>query len=130
MCCSQFLAQVIGCYLLIVSLAMLIHEGRMKKIFSDIIGDGALVTVTGALSVILGLLVVLTHNVWIWGWPVVVTLFGWTMLIQGIMRLFAPAALANLIQQLYTKVGYGLMCWFWLLVSFYLIWAGFFSSRC
>jgi hypothetical protein len=37
-----------------------------------------------------GLAVVLSHNVWVQDWRVIVTLLGWLALISGGVRVFAP----------------------------------------
>jgi hypothetical protein len=37
-----------------------------------------------------GLLLVLSHNVWVMGWPVIITILAWMILVGGILRLFAP----------------------------------------
>jgi hypothetical protein len=44
-----------------------------------------------------GLVVVLTHNVWVLDWHVIITLLGWVTVISGAARVFAP--------QRATKVG-------------------------
>lgn len=43
----------------------------------------------------LGLLVVLGHNVWILGIPVVVTLAGWVMVLKSVVYLLFPRALSR-----------------------------------
>src|SRR5688572_1025401 len=43
----------------------------------------------------LGLGVVLGHNVWIWGIPVVVTLAGWVMILKSVVYLLFPRALSR-----------------------------------
>ena len=44
----------------------------------------------------LGLVVVLGHNVWVWGIPVVVTLAGWVMILKSVVYLLLPRALSRL----------------------------------
>ena len=38
-----------------------------------------------------GLIIVLAHNQWAWGWPVFVTLVGWGMTIKATIYLLFPA---------------------------------------
>lgn len=38
----------------------------------------------------LGLLIVITHNVWVTDWAVVVTIIGWLMVVEGIMNMVLP----------------------------------------
>ena len=42
-----------------------------------------------------GLAVVLTHNVWVADWPVLITILGWLTAIAGAFRLLAPQDAIN-----------------------------------
>jgi hypothetical protein len=44
----------------------------------------------GAVLFIAGLAIVQAHNHWIRGWPVLVTLVGWSVMLLGLLRMFAP----------------------------------------
>lgn len=44
----------------------------------------------GALLFIAGLAIVRAHNLWVRGWPVVVTLAGWFFMLLGLFRMFFP----------------------------------------
>jgi uncharacterized protein YjeT (DUF2065 family) len=44
----------------------------------------------------LGLVVVLGHNVWVWGIPVTVTLAGWVMVVKSVVYLLFPHALPRI----------------------------------
>ena len=44
----------------------------------------------------LGLVVVLGHNVWVWGIPVAVTLAGWVMILKSVVYLLFPRALSRI----------------------------------
>ena len=69
MCLSTFLAQVIGSYLFFSALAMLVHQNRYKKTCNEILGNQVLLTLTGSLGLIFGLVIVVEHNLWISEWP-------------------------------------------------------------
>lgn len=125
MCLSLFLAQVIGCYLFLLSLAMLVHQQRFKKVSSDLLSNAALITLSGTVKLALGLMLVIDHNIWVADWPVAITLVGWILLIQGIMKLFFPEAFAKMSKDLHGKPVHTLLCWARLVIGIYLIWAGF-----
>jgi hypothetical protein len=122
---SIFLAQVIGLYLFLVSLAMLVHHQRFKKTAMDLTGIPLMITLTGICMLLLGLLIVVDHNIWVPDWPVVVTIIGWILLLQGLMRLFVPDAFIRMSKDMQGKMVYTLGCWVRLFVGIYLIWAGF-----
>jgi len=124
MCVSVFFAQVIGFFLFLVSLPMLVHQQRFKKTATDFLNNHNLVALTGWIGTLLGLLVVVCHNVWVAKWPVVITLVGWFALLQGLLRLYFPDTFVRIMKDLLTNKGYLLMSWVFLIVGLYLIWAG------
>jgi hypothetical protein len=44
----------------------------------------------GAVLFVSGLAIVRAHNLWVRGWPVLVTLTGWAMIALGLFRMFFP----------------------------------------
>lgn len=42
------------------------------------------------LELLLGLIVVVTHNVWVTDWAVVVTIIGWLMVVEGTLYMVLP----------------------------------------
>lgn len=126
-CISIFLAQVVGLYVFFMSLAMLVHHQRFKKIMNEFLGHAPSLTLTGGLGLILGLLILSCHNVWVSDWPVLITLIGWLVLIQALMRLFFPDSFVKMSKDLMKGSGYSIWCWIWLLLGIYLVWVGFSS---
>lgn len=125
MCLSIFLAKLVGLYLLLVSLSLLVYQQKFKKIITEFAGDQPLISITGALGVIFGLLIVLTHNLWVMSWPVVITLFGWVTLIHGVGRLFFPDHCVKIAKAFASKKGFLIWSWFWFLAGLYLVRVGF-----
>lgn len=122
---SMFLAQVIGLLLLAVSLAMFTQPTRFKKIIADAGAHAGLVYFMGVMSVTMGLLVVLSHNIWSDDWHVLITLFGWFLLLQGLARLFCPDRLSKLAKRLIAGRGFLVMSLVWLVFGAILTWVGF-----
>ncbi len=127
MCISIFYAQVLGLWLFLLGLAMLTHHVRLKKALVESLSHSSFITFTGFCSLGLGLLIVVSHNIWVSAWPVLITLFGWFLVLQGILRVFWPENFARIAKDLTNKSGYTILTWAWLFVGAYLIWAGFFS---
>ncbi len=86
---SLFLAQAWGIYLMVMSLALLINKQNVKLIFAAY-RHSSTVFFSGAIELLIGILTVLTHNVWTTDYRLLITLFGWTALLRGIIRLFQP----------------------------------------
>ena len=53
---------------------------------------GPHVYLNGTLVFVAGLAIVRAHNVWVRGWPVLITVVGWFALVAGLGRMAAPMA--------------------------------------
>ena len=99
---SVFLAKLIGAYMAIVAAGFLINR-KIYYLFIENFSKSPALTYMGAsFSLIIGLLIVLVHNMWIWRWPVIITIFGWLALIKGIILVIFPG-LAVKLTQVYHK---------------------------
>lgn len=87
---SILLAQVIGIYLVLEGIVILTQKKFVMNVVDDFGSHKALMYVTGAMVMVLGLLIVLNHNVWESTWRVVPTLVGWAMVLKGVMLFFVP----------------------------------------
>jgi len=87
---SLLLAQVIGLYLLLEGVVILTQKKFIVNVVSDMSNHKALLYVFGAMLTILGLLIVLNHNVWEATWKVIPTIIGWVLLIKGVLIFFVP----------------------------------------
>jgi len=87
---SIFLAKLIGPFFLLVGLGMLINRAAVRHVVDEISRNRALVFFGGVLTFPAGLAIVLTHNVWVASWPLLITVLGWLAMITGAMRLLAP----------------------------------------
>ncbi len=125
-----FLARLIGLFSLVVSVAMFLHTQAMAEIVTAMVRDRPLVLILGMLGLLAGLAMVLAHNVWSGGaLPVVVTLFGWILLIRGALLLFlSPEAVAGWIDFLHFERLFYLYAGITLVLGLYLTYAGFKAS--
>src|SRR5437868_125688 len=87
---TTFLTIVLGWYLVITCLLIVIRRDHVQTILTEITRSPALFFIIALITVILGLLMVTSHNIWVWGWPLVITLFSWLVLVGGVIRLFFP----------------------------------------
>ncbi len=87
---SIFLAKVLGLYFIIVAVMCLIKRKEFSKIIDGFFDNTALLYVTGIITVVLGLTMVIGHNIWENSWRVVITLIGWIVLLKGLAFLFLP----------------------------------------
>ena len=87
---SIFLAKVIGLYLIIACIAVLVNQKSLNKIFKELAKDVPGVFFSGLIALLLGLLVVVSHNIWVSDWRLAITIIGWLMIIKGVARMIMP----------------------------------------
>ena len=83
---SKFLGPVI----LALSIPMIVTPSILQETTRRFLADSPLVLISGVLAMTAGLSIVNTHNVWVLDWTLIVTLFGWALLLSGASRIVAP----------------------------------------
>lgn len=124
MCFSVFLALVLGAYCFLTSAAMLVHREYYRKVVSEFLSSSPLLFWSGAMSLFFGLLIVVSHNIWVGHWRILITLIGWCLVTKGLFRLFFPSHFSKMAKNLINGRGYVVTLSIWLLVGFYLLWMG------
>jgi hypothetical protein len=76
--------------LLAVGAGILINPKPFHTMAGEVVRSVTLVYLFGLADLAAGLAIVLTHNVWVANWRVLITLIGWLMLIRGAIRVLAP----------------------------------------
>jgi hypothetical protein len=91
---SIFLVQVIGIYFLVVGISALIKSKEWQHVVKHLMEHEhtALAYLAAIFTFIIGLIVVLNHNVWTGGIPVVIaTVVGWLILVKGVTYFLLPS---------------------------------------
>lgn len=88
----NFLAEVWGISIVIVSFALLLNEKYLKTLFAEV-ENNATMLFWGVVTLVIGLAMVLSYNVWDKSWQVIITIFGWLSLIKGAAILFVPESI-------------------------------------
>jgi hypothetical protein len=83
---SIFLARLLGPLLLLPGIGMLLTPRMFWTMGTELVGSLTLIYLFGLIDLAAGLAIVLTHNVWVANWRVLITLIGWLMLIRGTVR--------------------------------------------
>src|SRR3989338_6559615 len=90
---SILLARLIGPYIIVIGASLMLNQKIFRQIMEDFQKNPSLVFITGLLTFVAGLATVLFHNIWVADWRVIITIFGWLMLIKGILLVVLPGAL-------------------------------------
>ncbi len=105
MALTYFLAQIFGIALLATAVTLFLERKMMMEVIHGLVENRALLYVLGVFDLILGLAIVLTHNVWDSENALVttVTALGWLLLIKGIARMTMPS---STIKRYYKSKGF------------------------
>jgi hypothetical protein len=87
---SIFLAKLIGPIVLIAGIAMLINRKEFDALAQELMRSHLLFFLLGLVDFSIGLAIVLTHDVWVADWRVIITLLGWLLIARGAVRLLIP----------------------------------------
>jgi hypothetical protein len=85
---TLFLGKAWSLYLILVGGALLLNGKEILRAAEEILNTQAHMIISGVIALIIGILMVLSHNIWVFGWPVIITLIGWLSLIKGITYLY------------------------------------------
>ena len=126
---SIFLARLIGPVMALVGVSLLANEAAFRKMAQEFLRTPALIFFSGMILIPAGLAVVLSHNVWVMDWPVIITLLGWAAVISGAIRVFAPERATKagknfLTRKIFTTVAAAI----WVVVGAVLCYFGFRSG--
>lgn len=103
---SIFLARLLGPSMLVIGLGLMLNRATYRDMSLEFLDSPALIYIGGLIAFVAGLAIVLTHNVWVAGWPVVITIFGWVSLAAGIFRIVFPASVVQLGRRLIDNQGF------------------------
>jgi uncharacterized membrane protein len=90
---SILLARLIGPYIIVIGASLILNQKIFRQIIEDFPKNPSLVFVTGLLTFVTGLATVLFHNIWVADWRLIITIFGWLVLIKGVFLVVLPGTL-------------------------------------
>jgi len=118
---SIFFARLWGSFFIIFGLLFIITRQLGKTI--EMTDDKAFVISTGYITLLMGLVTVILHNVWTWNWTLVITILGWSTLIKGISKIGFPEQIHKQAQRFKKKQW--LSAIFMILLGAFLLWMSF-----
>ena len=129
---TVFLSRLIGLYCILVALSMITRKQATVETVTALLHDPSMMFVLGVITLVSGLAMVLSHNVWSGGaLAVIVTLVGWGTLIKGLFFLFLPPGMEAgfFLRQLHYQELFYLYGGISLGLGIYLTYGGFKSTR-
>ncbi len=122
---SVFLARLIGLDFLIVALIFLLRRDQVLNVVRSFMSSEGLIALSGGISLVAGLAILIGHPVWEWSWRVVITLIGLFAVLQGILRLGFGPVMRNWFTSEKVEHGYWITLIILLLVGLFLTYHGF-----
>ena len=77
---------------------LLMNRKSIVRIMEDFVKNAAVIYLGALLALVIGIVIVLVHNVWVWGWPVIITILGWIAILKGIWLLLFPKMVDDFMQ--------------------------------
>src|SRR3989344_6442650 len=93
---SIFLAKVIGLVSIISVTAVVSHYKRPLSFDEESVKSPLFIYVSGFVFLVFGVLLVVSHSVWVFDWRLVITILSWSVLLKGVGRIFFPDAVRRL----------------------------------
>lgn len=121
-----FFAQGIGLYLVIVAIIMLSRATYYQEMLTHLKVGSPTIVLAATLGLIIGILLVLVHNIWIWESDVLITLIAWFLVIKSVLWLAFPECMVNYTQKVYSGWGYYLVAIIAAIIGIILLAHGFY----
>ena len=86
-----FLAKFWGWLLILLCGVFLVRKKLLEDELDRLSKDKTFTIITGWIALMIGLATIILHNVWVWDWRVIITIFGWLSLIKGLLRIDVEA---------------------------------------
>ncbi|XKT75168.1 MAG: hypothetical protein ACJKSS_00020 [Patescibacteria group bacterium UBA2103] len=123
---TLFLAKVLGIYALVGGLSGLFYPARMQKALAEVTKSYIFPYFDGAIALILGLVVVLNHNLWNTAVEIIISLFGWAAIVEGVAMMLLPhntiVKIANAFGSKQAAMGWSVLA---IIIGAYLAYVGF-----
>ena len=95
---SIFIARIFGLCYLILGTGFLFNRKAFQGVMEDFCKNRALVFFAGIFSLVIGVVIILVHNVWVANWTAIITIIGWLGLIKGIWITVFPNTVSGFMQ--------------------------------
>ena len=95
---SLFIARIFGLCYLVVGIGFILNRKAFVKVMEDFCKNAALLYFGGMFALVIGVVMILTHNVWVRDWRVMITLIGWAGFIKGIWITVFPHTVAKFME--------------------------------
>lgn len=87
---AELIASLAGPLFIAIAAALLINRKSVGGLVTGVLNRPEFIFFSGILTLLAGLAIVRTHNIWSGEWTLLVTALGWACVIAGTMRIIWP----------------------------------------
>jgi len=87
---SVLIAKLYGAVAIAIGLGMIFNAKYYQKAFDEFMQNKSYIFLGGIAALVVGLLIVIYHNVWESSWVVLITIIGWLAVAKGFLLLVFP----------------------------------------
>lgn len=124
---ETFLARAWGIYLTLIAVSLIINRKALRQMIKAA-GKGGFIYISGFLALVIGILHVLSHNVWVADWAVILTVLGWISLIKGTMIFLWPGYARQMVDH-FKRGSMNVYLALILILGVFLLYRGFFAPQ-
>lgn len=121
------LEQIFGLYLFITAVILLSRVEFYRKVAKNMKPDSGAVCLSSSLGLLLGLFLVIIHNIWTFEPRIVVTILCWIVLIRAILWLSFPERMVALTKKTTAGSGYYVLVFIIAVIGVYLMRKGLYT---
>ncbi len=95
---SVFVAKIFGLCYLIIGIGFMFNRKIFQQLMEDFCKNVIVAIYGGIFSLVIGVVLILTHNIWVANWTVMITIIGWLAFIKGIWLIVFPNTVSKFMQ--------------------------------
>ena len=119
---SLLLGRIIGVFLVIWALFLMAKRKECLEIVDKLKDNMTALYVIAIATLPVGLTLVIVHPVWVIGWPLIITIIGWDLVLSSLICLFFPSKAMLRLIEYYNKPAYYIIhCIVSLVIGIYLV---------
>ncbi|KTC65679.1 Integral membrane protein (PIN domain superfamily) (plasmid) [Legionella adelaidensis] len=100
------IGQIVGLYMVIMAIIMIARARYYRELIQDIRADSIEIFFSASVWLFIGIMLVVLHNIWVMGPPVIVTVIAWLILIKSVFWLAIPEMMLRWTRNLYSGSGF------------------------
>ena len=115
-----------GLYMIILSIILLCRVRLFRRLIAQMQVESSGLMMGANFGLILGIFLIVVHNIWVWEPRLMVTLVAWFIFIKSILWLSLPDCMLRWSKKIYAGPGYYIVTFIIAIVGIFLLTKGFY----